>query len=88
MRAVATLVGSPGPVADAAIEVTPGPLPRPPSRPPAEPIVIKVPPRPREHPEVDRPNDEDEEKDDGIRRPPAWPPDMPPPPRPEERVRR
>src|SRR5687768_5475782 len=66
MRAVATLVGSPGSVAHAASEATPGPLPRPPGRPPPEPIVIKVPPGPREHPEIDRSNDEDEEKDDGI----------------------
>ena len=37
-----------------AIGAMPGGLPKPPAHPPAEPI-IKVPPRPREQPEVDRP---------------------------------
>ena len=71
-----------GPVADAAIGAVPGGLPKPPAHPPAEPIIIKVPPRPREEPEVDRPDDGEE--DDGIRRAP-WMPDMPPPLPPEER---
>ena len=68
---------------DAVLEAAPDRLPKPPAHPPAEPIIIKVPPQPRELPEIDRPHDE-EEDDAGIRRGP-WPPDMPPPLPPEER---
>ena len=66
-------------------EAAPDRLPKPPAHPPAEPIIIKVPPQPRELPEIDRPHDE-EEDDAGIHRVP-WPPDMPPPQPPEERPR-
>ena len=65
---------------DAVLEAAPDRLPKPPAHPPAEPIIIKVPPQPREVPEIDRPHDED---DAGIRRVP-WSPDMPPPLPPEE----
>ena len=44
-----------------------GPLPRPPGRPPAEPIVIRTPPRPREDLEIERPDDIDEGKNGEIR---------------------
>jgi len=64
-------------------EAVPDRLPKPPAHPPAEPIIIKVPPQPREVPEIDRPDES--EHDDGIRRAP-WPPDMPPPLPPEERL--
>ena len=70
-----------------AVEAAPGPLPKPPGRPPAEPIVIRTPPRrPRDDLEIDGSVD----KEDGgeIRRPPDWVPDLPPPPRPEERAAR
>ena len=67
---------------DAVLEAAPDRLPKPPAHPPAEPIIIKVPPQPREVSEIDRPRDEGED-DDGIRRVP-WPPDMPPPQPPEE----
>ena len=66
-------------------EAVPDRLPKPPAHPPAEPIIIKVPPQPREVPEIDRPHDEKED-DAGIHRVP-WPPDMPPPQPPEERPR-
>jgi hypothetical protein len=59
----------------------PDPVRRPPDNPPPEPIIIKVPPRPPEAPEVDRPDDEDEAE---IKTP-LIVPEMPPPPRPEER---
>jgi hypothetical protein len=59
----------------------PDPVRRPPDKPPPEPIIIKVPPRPPEAPEVDRPDDEDWAE---IRTPLIIP-EMPPPPRPEER---
>jgi hypothetical protein len=62
-------------------EAMPDPVRRPPDNPPPEPIIIKVPPRPPEAPEVDRPDDEDEAE---IRTPLIIP-EMPPPPRPEER---
>ena len=60
--------------------VMPDPVRRPPDNPPPEPIIIKVPPRPPEAPEVDRPDDEDEAE---IRTP-LIVPEMPPP-RPEKR---
>jgi len=53
-------------------------------KPPAEPIIIKVPPQPREAPEIDRPHDQ-EEDEDGSRRVP-WPSEMPPLLPPEERL--
>jgi hypothetical protein len=62
-------------------EMTPDPVRRPPDNPPPEPIIIRVPPRLPETPEVDRPDDEDEAE---IRTP-VIVPEMPPPPRPEER---
>ena len=84
MLMVETPMGSPAPVVARAIGAVPEGLSKPPARPPAEPIIIKVPPRPREAPEVDRPDDG--ENDDGIRRA-LWMPDIPPPPPPEERLR-
>ena len=59
-------------VSDAqAVEAAPGPLPKPPARPPAEPIIIRTPPRrPREDLEIERPDDMDEDKSGEIRRPP------------------
>jgi hypothetical protein len=60
--------------------VLPDPVRRPPDNPPPEPIIIKVPFRAPEVPEVDRPDDEDEAE---IRTPLIIP-EMPPP-RPEER---
>ena len=74
--------GLPASVVERAIGAVPEGLPKPPAHPPAEPIIIKVPPRPREEPEVDRPDEG--EGDDGIGRAP-WMPDMPPPLPPEER---
>jgi hypothetical protein len=66
--------------------MAPGPLPKPPGRPPAEPIIIRTPPRPREDLEIDGSDDDENGKE--IRRPPGWVPDLPPPPRPEERAAR
>jgi len=63
----------------------PDPVPRPPGRPPGEPIIIKVPPRLPEAPDIDRSDDEDEEEAE-IRTPPEIVPELPPPPRPEERA--
>ena len=82
---IASLINSPGSPVNTAIELASGSLPRPPGRPPAEPIVVKIPPRRRDDPEVEGPDDEDE---GGLRWPPAWLPDLPPPPPPEERARR
>jgi hypothetical protein len=62
-------------------EAMPDPARRPPDNPPPEPIIIRIPPRLPEVPEVDRPDDEDEAE---IRTPLIIP-EMPPPPRPEER---
>ena len=62
----------------------PDPVRRPPGNPPQEPIIIKVPPRLPEVPEIDRSDDEVEEAE--IRRPPEIVPELPPPPRPEERA--
>ena len=66
--------------------MAPGPLPRPPSRPPAEPIIIRTPPRPSEDLEID--GLDDDENGSEIRPPPGWVPDLPPPPRPEEQAAR
>ena len=85
MHAATTPVRLPVRLTDAVLEAAPDRLPKPPAHPPAEPIIIKVPPQPRELPEIDRPHDE-EEDDAGIHRVP-WPPDMPPPQPPEERPR-
>jgi hypothetical protein len=63
----------------------PDPVRRPPGNPPQEPIIIKVPSRLPEVPEIDRSDDEEEEEAE-IRRPPAIVPELPPPPRPEERA--
>ena len=86
MRAMTrSAIGSDEPAAEAA----PGPLPKPPGRPPAEPIVIRTPPRPRDGPEIEESDEEDEEGGGEIRRPPPGQiPDLPPPPRPEERAAR
>ena len=86
MQAMRSIIGSDEP----AIEAMPGPLPRPPGRPPAEPIVIRTPPRPRQRDdlEIHGPNGEDEEDGGELRRPPAWIPDLPPPLSPEERAAR
>ena len=62
----------------------PDPVRRPPGHPPQEPIIIKVPPRLPDAPEIDRSDDEEEEAE--IRRPPEIVPESPPPPRPEERA--
>ena len=70
-----------------AVEAAPGPLPKPPGRPPAEPIVIRTPPRrPRDDLEID--GSVDEEDGGEIRRPPGWVPDLPPPAPREERAAR
>ena len=61
----------------------PDPLPKPPARAPGEPIIIKVPPRPPQGPEVDVPHDDDEEAEI---RPPGIIPEMPPPPPPWDRA--
>jgi hypothetical protein len=63
----------------------PDPVRRPPGNPPHEPIIIKIPPRLPEVPEVDRSDDQEEEEAE-IRRPPEIVPELPPPPRPEERA--
>ena len=84
MLMVEAPMGLPASVVEGAIGAVPGGLPKPPAHPPAEPIIIKVPPQPRELPEIDRPHDK-EEDEDGIHRVP-WPPDMPPPQPPEERL--
>lgn len=65
-------------------ESMPDPVRRPPGNPPLEPIVIKVPLRVPEAPEIDGSYDEEEETE--IRKPPGIVPEMPPPPRPEERA--
>jgi hypothetical protein len=62
----------------------PDPVRRPPGHPPQEPIIIKIPPRLPEAPEIDRSDEEEEETE--IRRPPEIVPELPPPPRPEERA--
>ena len=68
-----------------AVEAMPGPLPRPPGRPPAAPIVIRTPPwRPRDDLEID--GSVDEEDGGEIRQPPSWVPNLPPLQQPEERA--
>jgi hypothetical protein len=66
-------------------ETMPDPVRRPPGRPPQEPLIIKIPPRLPEAPEIDRSDDEEEEEAE-IRRPPEIVPELPPPPPPEERA--
>jgi hypothetical protein len=68
-------------------DAMPDPVRRPPGHPPQEPIIIKIPPRLPEAPEIDRSDDEEEEEAE-IRRTPAIVPESPPPPRPEERAMR
>ena len=63
-------------------ETMPDPVRRPPGHPPQEPIIIKIPPRLPEAPEIDRSDEEEEEAE--IRRPPEIVPELPPPPRSEE----
>jgi hypothetical protein len=69
-----------GPAGRTLNRMMPDPVRRPPDNPPPEPIIIKIPPRPPEAPEVDRSDDDDEAE---IRTP-LIVPEMPPPPRPEE----
>jgi len=66
-------------------ETMPDPVRRPPGHPPQEPIIIKIPPRLPEAPEIDR-SDGEEEEEAEIRRRPEIVPELPPPPRPEERA--
>ena len=61
------------------------PVPKPPGRAPGEPIIIKVPPRPPQAPEVDAPRDEQDEEAE-IRLPGTIVPELPPPPAPWERM--
>jgi hypothetical protein len=65
-------------------EAMPDRIPKPPGRAPGEPIIIKVPSRPPEVPEID--GSLEDEDDLEIRTPPGIVPEMPPPPRPEERA--
>lgn len=67
------------------METLPDPLPKPPGRAPGEPIIIKNPPRPAEVPEIDRP--QDEEDDPEMEQPPEIVPEKPPPPAPWDRAR-
>jgi hypothetical protein len=67
-------------------ESMPDPMRRPPGNPPREPIVIRIPLRVPEVPEIDGSYEEEDEAE--IRRSPGIIPEMPPPPRPEERARR
>jgi hypothetical protein len=62
----------------------PDPVPKPPGRPPAEPIIIKNPSRPPEKPEVQRSPDQEEKSE--IKVPPEIAPEMPPLPGPGERA--
>jgi hypothetical protein len=64
-------------------ETMPDPVPKPPGRPPAEPIIIN-PSRPPEKPEIDRSPDQEEEPE--IKVPPEIIPEMPPPPGPGEQT--
>ena len=68
------------------ISAAPGQLPRPPGRPPAEPIIIRIPPRPHDDLEIEMPEREDDDDGGEIRRPPRWVPDPPPPAPPEQRT--
>jgi hypothetical protein len=83
-------IASPTPSDQPLAEAAPGPLPRPPGRPPAEPIVIRKPPRPPDGLEVETPDDADGDGDTEveIKRPPPWIPDLPPPAPPEGRAAR
>jgi hypothetical protein len=84
MQAIAPSVSLPGRTVPGMIEETmPDRVPKPPARPPGEPIIIRIPPRKPEAPEVDR--DEDDEVPD-IKKPPGITPEMPPPPAPWERA--
>ena len=65
-------------------ESMPDPARRPPGNPPREPIVIRIPIRVPEAPEIDGSYEEEDEAE--IRRSPVIVPEMPPPPRPEERA--
>ena len=67
-----------------AVHAMPGPLPRPPGRPPAEPIIIRTPPR-RPRDDLDIVESDDDEDGGEIRRP-RWVPDPPPPAPPEQRT--
>jgi hypothetical protein len=67
-------------------EAMPDPMPKPPGRAPREPIIIKVPSRLPEVPEVN--GSLEDEDDPEIETPPEIVPEMPPPPRPEERAAR
>jgi hypothetical protein len=69
------------------VQAAPGPLPRPPNRSPAAPIMIRTPPPRRDELEIIGPDDEWDDRE--IRQPtPDWVPDLPPPARPEERAAR
>jgi hypothetical protein len=84
MQAIAPSVSLPGRTVPGTIEESmPDPLPKPPGRPPGEPIIIRIPPRMPEAPEVDR---DDDEEDPEIKKPPRIIPEMPPPPAPWERA--
>jgi hypothetical protein len=84
MQTIAQSVGLPGRTVPGTIEETmPDPVHKPPGRPPGEPIIVRIPPRTPEAPEIDR--DEDEE-DPEIKKPPGITPEMPPPPAPWERA--
>jgi hypothetical protein len=84
MQTIAQSLGLPGRTVPGTIEETmPDPVHKPPGRPPGEPIIIRIPPRTPEAPEIDR--DEDEE-DPEIKKPPGITPEMPPPPAPWERA--
>jgi len=65
-------------------DAMPDPVPKPPGRAPAEPIIIKNPFRPPERPEIDRSPDQEEEPE--IKVPPEIIPEMPPPPGPGEQA--
>jgi hypothetical protein len=65
-------------------ETMPDPVPKPPGRAPAEPIIIRDPTRPAEKPEIDRSPDQEEEPE--IKMPPEIIPEMPPPPGPGEQA--
>ena len=67
MLMVEAPMGLPASVVERAIGAAPGGLPKPPARPPAEPIIIKVPPRPHEAPEVDRPDEGEDNMASGGR---------------------
>ncbi|HEX5078109.1 MAG TPA: hypothetical protein VFV80_03090 [Geminicoccaceae bacterium] len=81
-----TVISTPAvPTAPARKQGLPDPVPKPPGRPPGEPIIIKVPSRAPQAPEVDAPRDERDEEAE-IRPPGTIVPEMPPPPEPRERA--